>query len=341
MIYKDHRFLCFSLVSAAILASFPSAANAELRSVTVVESSSSGKLVRVNVGGSNGLHTGDPVLFSSTTSKIAAGRVVQVGDATAVIAVMEKYASEPPQINAEYDLLYGEPFAEAANLPDFVADRELERDNPKNEKFWEQDGRDVTPELDDDSYTPEVSIRPKFPASRTFSPHNITVGLNVFRNRALPTSVAEDGTPVSDGYTTYNGYSIRYAYVFRSNYWFRSHASTLISAEFGMGVYSFTHTFPPALRPADGDDSTSVRVIPLQGELRYLIELSKLFRVYPYLGYQYNIVGAGKGSSKGLEPLTGGRLLGGVGAQLVMSDTLDTRLEAGSDGVLAGLVVKF
>ncbi len=298
--------------------------------------------MRVNVGGSNGLHQGDPVLFSSSTKKIALGRVVQVGDASAVIAVMEKFGEESPRLETEYDLLYGEPFVEAANLPDFVADREVERDNPSNEKFWTQDGRELSPELDDENYTPEVSIRPKFPTSRTFSPHNITVGLNIFRNRALVTALDQEGKPVADGtYATYNGYSVRYAYIFRSNYWLKQAASTLISAEFGLGMYTFNHTFPSSMRPAEGDETAVVRVMPLHAQLRYLIELSKIFRVYPYLGYQYNIVSAGKGSLNGLEPLMGGRLLGGVGTQMVMSDTLDARLEAGTDGVLGGLVVKF
>jgi hypothetical protein len=52
-------------------------------------------------------------------------------------------------------------------------------------------------------------------------------------------------------------------------------------------------------------------------------------------------VSAVNGSLNGLEPLMGGRLLGGAGAVLVMSDNIDTRVEGGTDGVLAGLVVKF
>ena len=34
-------------------------------------------------------------------------------------------------------------------------------------------------------------------------------------------------------------------------------------------------------------------------------------------------------------------IFGGAGGQLVVSETLDARLEGGTDGVLFGLVVKF
>ena len=106
-------------------------------------------------------------------------------------------------------------------------------------------------------------------------------------------------------------------------------------------MYTFDHTFPSAIRPNSDQEVANVRVIPIQAELRYLIEVSKLFRLYPYIGYQYNIVSAVNGALNGLEPLMGGRLLGGAGAALVLSDNLDARVEAGSDGVLGGLVVKF
>jgi hypothetical protein len=339
MIYKGPRFLATSVI---LLALFPSGGRAERRSVLVTEASTSGKLVRVGIGARQGLVLGEAVLFSSGGDKIAAGRAIRVEDNQAVVAVLEKYGSEPPKVDADYELLYGEPFAEAANLPDFVADREDERDNPQNEKFWVKEEADSTPELDDDGYTPEISIRPKFPLPRTYSPHNITVGLGIFRNRALATGDTETGeASAASGYSTYNGYAVRYAYTFRSHYWFKSQTPALVSAEIGIGLYNFDHTFPISMRPNPNDDIAQVRVIPIHLGVRYLIEVSKLFRLYPYVGYQYNVVSAVNGSLSGLEPLMGGRILGGAGAVLVMSDNVDTRLEGGSDGVLAGLVVKF
>lgn len=327
----------------AVLALLSPKAWAARKSTFVLDTSSSGKLVRVNLGAKDGMQLGGPVLFTAGDQKIAAGRVIRVQESNAVVAVLEKYGSESPSPDADYELLYGEPFPEADNLPDYVADREDERDNPGNEKFWVAKTEDTTPELDDDNYTPEVTLRPKFPQPKTYSPHNITVGLNAFRNAALPVDgdVDADGNIGPTGHTTYNGYSIRYAYTFRTHYWLKAQMPALISAEFGVGVYTFSHTFPEAIRPDPNVYETEVRVIPIQAELRYLVEVSKLFRIYPYVGYQYNIVSAVTGSLSGLERLTGGRLLGGGGAMLVMSDAIDVRVEGGSDGVLGGLVVKF
>lgn len=327
-----------------ILASFAPVAHAERRSIVVLDTSSSGKLVRISVGAKQGIVLGGPVLFIAASQKIAAGRAIRVQENNAVVAVLEKYGQESPMPDADYELLYGEPFPEAANLPDYVADREDERDNPSNEKFWVKNEEDTSPELDDDNYSPEIAIRPKFPLPRTYSPHNITVGLNIFRNHALPTAADVDpnsGAVANTGYTTYNGYSIRYAYTFRTNYWLKSQTPALISAEFGIGMYTFNHTWPAAIQPDPNIDVAEVRVIPLQFELRYLIEVTRLFRLYPYIGYQYNVVSAVNGSLSGLQPLMGSRLLGGAGAVLVMSDNIDARVEGGSDGVLGGLVVKF
>jgi|GEM_PF-3705380 len=339
MIHKGRRFSQLTLLLALL---FPLAGKAERRSILVLESSTSGNLVRISIGARHGVVLGEAVLFSASGQKIAAGRAIRVEDDHAVVAVLEKYGKETPKPEADYELLYGEPFPEAANLPDYVADREDERPNPQNEKFWVKNEEESNPELDDDNYTPEIAIRPKFPLPRTYSPHNITVGLGIFRNHALATTDSSTGEAIeSTGYSTYNGYSLRYAYTFRSHYWLKSQTPALLAVEFGMGMYNFSHTFPASIRPNPNEDVAEIRVIPIHVGVRYLIEVSKLFRIYPYLGYQYNIVSAVNGSLSGLGPLMGGRLLGGAGAVLVMSDSIDARLEGGTDGVLAGLVVKF
>jgi hypothetical protein len=233
------------------------------------------------------------------------------------------------------ELLFGEPFDEAVNLPDYVVDREDENDNPGNERFFEAEAEENSPELDDDNYTPEVTLRPKFPEPRLYSTHNLTVGLSLFRNRALATAADPESQDVDDNdYTTYQGYTIRYAYTFRTHYWLRSRAAALLSLEGMFGVYNFNHTFPDS-RVAQ------VRVIPLGANMRYMVEVSKLFRLYPYVGYQYFVVSAVNGTLDQLEPIKGGRLFGGAGAQLVMSNAIDARLEAGSDGIMGGIVVKF
>lgn len=330
MIHKNR--LC--LIACAWLA-LSSTAHAVRRSVSVLESSSSGRLVRLNAGSSLGLEMNGPVLFSAGDRKVAAGRVIRLDGGSAVVVVLEKYGSESPAIDFEYDLLYGEPFPEADNLPDYIADREVETDNPANERFFTPDGKELNPELDDDNYTPEVSLRPKMPEPSTYSPHGITIGLGLFRNRVLPTTVrtnvkANETTP----FTTYQGWAVRYAYTFRSHYWLRSDAMALISAEATFGIYNFNHTLPT-------NQVAQVRVIPIGLQFRYMVEVNKLLRLYPYVGYQQNIAGALGGTATDIGPLAGGRMLGGAGAQLLMSQTIDTRVEGGSDGFLVGLVVKF
>lgn len=305
---------------------------ADRRSVMVVDSSTSGRLVRVNSGARAGLVPGEPVLFSVANKRIAAGRVIKIEDGSAVIAILEKYGQESPSTEKDYDIVYGEYFDGAENLPEYVANREDEKDNPANERFFEREKEESGPDLDDETYTPEVTLRPKFPEGRTFQPHNITVGLALYRNRALPSEAVPDKDET--GYTTYSGYTVRYAYTFRTNYWLRVRAPALLSIEGSFGVYNFDHTISE-------DNIAQVRVIPLGISFRYLVEVSKLFRLYPYLGYQYNILGASNGDLNSLENVRGSRILGGAGAQLVMSESVDARLEGGSDGVMGGVVVKF
>jgi hypothetical protein len=310
------------------------------RIAIVLETSTSGKLVRVNVGARQGLRFQDAVLFSSAERKVALGRAIQVNEDSAVIAILQTFRSEPPSVDSDYDLLFGEPFPEAENLPDYIIDRSEERDNPANETFLEREKAEQGPELDDDSYTPEISLRPRFPDPRTYSPHNITVGIGLFRNRVLATELNPTANePGQRSFVTYQGYTLRYAYTWRSHYWLQNRMPALLSVEGAWGVYNFSHTFPD-------DGSTiervgQIRVMPVSLGLRYLWEVSKLFRLYPYVGYQHNIVSAIRGTTGTLAPLSGGRLYGGAGAQLVMSNTIDARLEGGSDGVMGGLVVKF
>lgn len=331
MIHKASASLSFLLMFAL----FSASAHAERRAALVTDSSTSGKLVRVSLGANVGMAAGDPVLFSAGSKKVAAGRVFRVDERSSIIVVLENYSSETPTLDMEYELLYGEPFPEAANLPDYVVDREEEEDNPANERFFDKSGEELSPELDDDSYTPEVTLRPKLPEPRTYSPHNITVGLALYRNRTLPTpTTTNNDDPKQSSHTTYQGYSIRYAYTFKTHYWLKSSTVALLSVEGSFGVYNFEHKFT-------ADDSAAIRVIPLGFNLRYLVELSKLFRLYPYIGYHYNLVSAVRGPIVQLENIRGGQLFGGAGAQLVMSNAMDARLQAGSDGILGGVVVKF
>lgn len=316
-------------------------AYAERRNTIVLETSTSGKLVRISLGASAGLAPNGPVLFSVNDKKIAAGRVIRLSESTAVVAVLEKYGPETPAAESDYDILYGEPFPEAANLPDYVVDRSLERDNPANETFFNKNAEEISPELDDDTYTPEITLRPKMPEPRAYSPHGITIGLALFRNALLPTPEEPDvNEPGKGTYTTYQGYVFRYAYSFRTNYWLKTRMPAVMSIEAMLGVYNFEHTFA-ATAEAPEDRTAHVRVFTPGVNVRYMVEVSPLFRLYPYVGYLYNLASASAGNAADLERIGGGRIIGGAGAQLIVSENMDARLEGGSDGVMGGLVVKF
>ncbi|RZA08208.1 MAG: hypothetical protein EOP11_05500 [Proteobacteria bacterium] len=329
----------FTLLTLSVFLSIP--AHAERRSAVVLETSSSGKLVRMSIGASSGLAPNGPVLFSSGDKKVAAGRVVRLSESTAVVAVLEKYTGETPSVENDYELLYGEPFPEAANLPDYVVDRETETANPANETFFTKNAEEMSPELDDDTYTPEITLRPKMPEPRSYNAHGMTFGVALFRNALLPTPDQPDtNQPGQGANTTYQGYAIRYSYTFRTNYWLKSRMPALLSVEAMLGIYNFEHTFP-ATEEAPEDRTAQVRVFTPGMNVRYMVEVSPLFRVYPYVGYLVNIAGATAGNLSELKRIAGGRIIGGAGAQLIVSDAIDARVEGGSDGVMGGLVVKF
>jgi hypothetical protein len=337
--------LKFSLRRALLLLGLPlllsNPAHAERRTTMVLEASSSGRLVRISIGASSGLAPNEPVLFSLNDKKMAAGRVIRLSENSAVVAVLEKYGSESPMVENDYELLYGEPFPEAANLPDYVVDRDTEQPNPANETFFNKNAEELSPELDDDSYTPEITLRPKMPEPRSYSPHGVTVGLALFRNALLPTPDQPDvNQPGQGAYTTYQGYVFRYAYSFRTNYWLKTRMPAVLSVEAMLGVYNFEHTFPATVE-APEDRTAHVRVFTPGFNVRYMVEVSPLFRLYPYVGYMFNLASAAAGNLNELSRIAGGRILGGAGAQLVVSETIDARVEGGSDGIMGGLVVKF
>src|ERR1700733_9973634 len=101
MIHKGRCLLSIFLISAL----FPVAALAERRSTVVLESSSSGKLVRISLGAKAGLVLNGPVLFSAGDKKIAAGRVIRIEEGTAIVAVLEKYGNETPSVDVDYELV--------------------------------------------------------------------------------------------------------------------------------------------------------------------------------------------------------------------------------------------
>ena len=109
----------------------------------------------------------------------------------------------------------------------------------------------------------------------------------------------------------------------------------LIGVEAGLGIYNFGHTF------ANGQGA-SIRVMPISFNAKYYIELSKMFRLYPYVGFQNRIVSAASSQTNAfLADLRGVRVMAGGGTNIVMSENMDARFEVGIDGYLFGVVAKF
>lgn len=321
----------------ALCSLFPFSLEAARKDVSVLDRSSSGRTVKINAGSVDGLHLREALLVRTGEDKLAAARIISLNPNESVAYLVENYANQELNAGGEYNIIYGVPL----DIPD-VDDQLLDAsqaqsdlpENPQEEKFFTPEGKEVSsaPEIDDERYSPEVSLRPKFPPAPDFSPHNITIGAALFRNRDLAQQEATPANP--QVMKSYPGYALRYAYMFRTNFWLRQKTAALISFEGGVGTYSFTHKF------ASGQ-AAEINVIPITFNIRYLIELSKMFRVYPYIGYQNNVVPATAANSGSINSLSGGRLLGGLGSILVLSKTMDARLDAGTDNILFGLVTKF
>lgn len=326
----------------------------------VLEQSTSGQVIRVGLGRNQGLRSNDPILLMEGSQRIAAARIVRADENSSIAYIVEDFEKSRIILGQSISILYGVPLDDVPELPEGLFDDEEIRPNPSDEKLspderefrpqqkdrlFTPDGREVNPrqeeevdpyqkpDVDSDRYTPEKSLRPRYPSRPDFSVHNFTVGVGIFRD--LDTS----GTPgQTSSYTTRQGWSARYAYNWESHLWFqRRREAALFSAELGWGTYNFVHS------PSAGG-AANVRVMPLQGTLRWLIRMNRMFKLYPYAGYQKNLVSSTSTTGTNLAEvgrLKRGRLIGGAGAMLVTSESTDARVEGGVDGFLLGLTVKF
>ena len=130
------------------------------------------------------------------------------------------------------------------------------------------------------------------------------------------------------GYTTYSGYSLRYAYTFRSNYWLKSRPRHLLSRGIGSGNV-YLHLYLSFRIPAQSQygrvpgsgDSDPARTA-VSGRSEQNVPLLSL------CGLPIQRRERREWLPDGAYTFMGGALLGGAGAALVMSDTIDARLEA-------------
>ena len=333
-------FSRFALLAGALLAV---SAQAERKPVKILDTSTSGQTVMISAGTRDGLKLKEAVLIRREDKKLVAARVIKLFAEKSAVYVVSRYSRESPSkgsVLKKYNILYGIPLDVPELPPGIVAESEvvdeLER-NPQDEVFFADDGREKEPEIDDDEYTPETTVKPEFPPADYRKTHNITIGLGLYRNANLsqtldPNAVNNDST------TTYPGFMFRYGYNFRTYYWLGKKIPALITIEPSLGHYSFNFDD----RGLDVPIKTEIEVIPLALYLRYNYEFSILFMAYGYVGYQYNIVSAlGNYPVDRLRDLEGGGVAFGLGASLVLSKLIDARLEAGNDGVFFGGVIKF
>ncbi len=310
----------------------------------------------ITAGSRDGLKMKEAILIRRKNKKLAAARVIRLFAEKAAIYVVARYSREQPaktKGNHTFNILYGIPMAGVPKLPPGIASRvggraggggfadEIEDDlglNPQDENYITDKGREYEPEIDDEDYTPEVTVRPEFPPTNYRREHNISVGLGLFRNANLSAALNEE-SPDSSSTTTYAGIFARYTYNFHTFYWLIKKRRALISIEASMGVYNFPFTDFTRVVNAQ---KAQIEVIPLGVYVHYNFELSPLFTAYPYLGYQYNIVSATNNfPNEHLDDLRGGGMAFGIGSSLVISRTINVRLDAGNDGTFVGTVVKF
>jgi hypothetical protein len=358
-----HSFLRLILPVTALL--FTSAiVHAAVAETSIVERSTSGRTIRLGGTGRLPIRPGEAVLLQSANGdRLAAARVVRMQGDAPIFYIVEEYVTNDFQAGQSLDVLYGVPLANIPELPpeigyegDVAANPGNEQLTPDNKEFrpkpterlFTPDGRPVdehaeeqvepykVPDVDDDRYHPEYPLRPKYPKRPDYSTHNLTLGVGIFRNRDVGDTAS---AAVTRDYTTRQGYALRYAYNFEADLWmFSRHSPSLLSFEVGMGTYNFVQTY-------SNGGQADVRVIPLSGSFRYMIRANRMFKIYPYAGYETNIVSAtsatGNANTASLTPLKMGRLIGGGGAMLTTSESIDARFDAGVEGFLVGLVVKF
>lgn len=318
-------------------------ARAEKKPIQILDLSTSGRTVMITAGSRDGLKLKEAMLIRRENKKLAAARVIKLFAERSAVYVVSRYSREQPEKTADnrkFNILYGVPLAGIPDLPSNLADEiedDLER-NPQDEVYLTEEGRELEPEIDDEDYTPEVTVKPEFPPTNFRRTHNITVGLGLFRNANLSETLNVN-FPNSDSTTTYSGIFARYGYNFYAFYWLKEKVRALITVEASIGVYNFPFTDFTTL--ADGQ-KTQIEVIPVGVYVRYNVEFSPLFMAYPYLGFQLNLVSSTNNfPNSRLEDLRGGGIAFGVGASLVISRVIDVRLDAGNDGVFVGSVVKF
>ncbi len=298
----------------------------------------------ITAGTRDGLKLKDPVLIRRDDKKLVAARVIKLFEEKSAVYIVARYSRENPTAGAvakKYNILYGIAM-DVPELPNGVLAEsevvdELER-NPQDETFFADEGREKEPEIDDDLYNPETTVKPEFPPVDYRKPHNISIGLGLFRNANLQETLDPE-LENNNSTSTYQGYFFRYAYNFRTYYWLGKKIPALISIEGSLGFYSFA--FDDQSLP-NGGKKTEIDVVPIAVYLRYNYEFSILFMGYGYVGYQINKVGAlNNYPIDRLRDLEGGGLAFGLGGSLVLSKLMDVRLEAGNDGVFVGGVVKF
>ena len=307
-------------------------AYAERRDVTIEDKSSTGRTIKVSAGQLDGLHLREAVLVRTGENKLVAARVIHLQPQTSALYIVETYGGphDLPKGGA-FNILYGIPLGDIPDLPDNIAD--TLPDNPQDETFFTADGKEQnTPDLDDGNYEQEVRLRPNFPDKKLYATHNLSLGVGLFRNADLAVTTLPNGD--SRAKTTYQGYALRYQYNFPSSFWLDRKRPLWLGAELGWGTYSFNQTYYTT-------STARILVMPLSANLKFIFELSKLFRVYPYLGVVGNVVQATARDRADVDDLRRPQLMAGGGVNMVMSESIDVRADAGLDGFLLAAVVKF
>ncbi len=316
--------------------------SAKRSEVLILEKSSTGLTLMINVGKRIGLVINEAILIRRRDKKIVAARVIKLFPDQSAVYIVATYSKEILYKGEAYNMLYGIPLPDVPQLPDGVlsADDEVLVDdldeNPGSEPFFTKEGREYEPDPDGIEYNPETTLRPRFPKPQYKKDHSINIGLGGFQNTNIPLKIK---SPDANPSTIYSGTWLSYIHNFNFYLWIKRKIPLRLSMEVGLGIYKFRvkDTSLP-----DGEQFTGVEVFPAFARLYYNQEWNDLFFSYLYVGYEHNFLSAeGKLSSEYLYFLEENRLTFGLGSALVLSRTIDLRVDFGNTGFMVGTALKF
>lgn len=205
--------------------------------------------------------------------------------------------------------------------PDGIGDGEKKMPPPLFTKDGQEIDSDGIELKDDDEPLADLSVQEELP----LEPYRHHVSLQYGSVR----SVDKSNDP-----TTYSSVGLRYGYhIWRMPFIHRRSIQDMFSLELSMFYFRISDFAKP------GD---SISVFPLMGTLRYALLFGENLNFFGYLGYLKNNVSQNDGAvSTQTNNLAFSRAVLGAGALIKIGPNWAARIDAGSDMLAIGAVLKF